>query len=798
MKLPLSLLKSFIDIDLSVAKIEETLTMIGIEVDAIFSAHPPFSNVVVVEVRSTRPHKNAHLLQVAEVFDGTSIFQVVCGAPNCCAGMKTALAKPGAVLIDAEKNTRTIQKTSIREEESSGMLCSATELGIYERLTGEKDGLLEFPPDFLVGADCLTLLWDPVFEISLTPNLGHCMSALGIARELAAALQKKVHCPKATVFEENEKPIAKAIQVSVQNETQIPRYMARIIEHVKVGPSPFWLQRVLLAAGQHPVNNIVDATNYILLKTGQPLHAFDYDKIEGKTISVQVSSKTESFTALTGEELEIPVGTLIISDAKKPIAIAGVMGGANSAITEATQTILLEAASFDPIAIRRASKKMGLRTDSSLRFEKGVDPSSVGDFLAQAAQLIIELSGGTAMKGTIDCKQQAFEPRKIACRAARVNKILGTKISKNEMLDIFHRLQFKVHEEGDIFIVEVPLFRNDILEEIDLVEEVARIYGYNHIERPIPRALTPQIPNDPDYLFETELRRRLIALGLQEFLTCDLISPKLMALAEELSLNKHTLLQTLHSKSEEYSILRPSLLPGLLQVIGSNLDHKNQQFAAFELGRIHFLQDNKPVEFPMVALLLTGEESPHHWDRPSQETDFFDLKGFVENLLLGLRIYRHKFLPSMHPTFHPGRQADLFVDSLRIGSLGELHPVLLNKLNIKQRVYYAELNAHDLQALRGPPATLTPLSQFPSSERDWTLSMDPKTTILPVFDAIRCVVSPLLEKFEVIDVYQAADKTNVTLRFIYRDRSKTVSFEEVEAAHAHLMQEVLAKTSSPR
>jgi phenylalanyl-tRNA synthetase beta chain len=794
MKIPLSLLKSFINIDLSVGKISETLTLLGIEVDAIYAPSPPFSGVVVAEVKSAKRHPAADKLQVAEVFDGIETLQVVSAASNCRAGMRTAFAKVGAHLLE-EGKLRTIEKASIRGVESFGMLCSAADLSLYE----DASGILDLPADFPIGADCLPLLWDPVFEISLTPNLGHCMSALGIARELSAALQKPLHRKKAKVQENSTHRIK--VQAQILEDSLCPRYTARVIENVKVGPSPFWLQRELLAAGHRPINNIVDATNYILLKYGQPMHAFDLDKIEGSAIKVEKAVHGERFDALNGSTLDIPAETLLIRDAKKTIAIAGVIGGANSSVSDGTRNILLEAACFDPISVRITSKKIGVRTDSSLRFEKGIDASATLEFLDEAAAIIADISGGKVAAGAIDVAKKTFTPRQIYCRASRVNQVLGTKLSSNEIEAILSRLNFGLNPGAqglDSLLVDVPLYRNDIAEEIDLVEEVARIYGYNHIEKPLPRATNAQIPHDPDYLFETELRCRLISLGLTEFLTCDLISPKLAEIAQELSHSKNVLLQTLHSKSEEYSVLRPSLLPGLLEVIRSNLDQKNQQFAAFEIGRIHFQQNGKPIEFPMSAILLTGKEYPPHWDRKPFDADFYDLKGLVENLLQGLRISSYEFSASSHPTFHPGRQANLLVSDLCIGSIGELHPQLLAKLGLKQRVYYAELNAAHLQSLKGPPAKMKPLAQFPSSERDWTIPLGPKENISTLLSAIRKAASLLLEKFEVIDLYRGEEKTNVTLRFTYRDRSKTVSFEEVEAAHAKLLEEVLAKTNSHR
>ena len=786
MKLPLSLIKSFIQTDLSASKLAETLYTLGIEVDAIYNPQPVFSGVVVAEVIRVEKHPEAEKLQIAQVFDGKQTVQVVCGAPNCRAGLRVAFAPIGAE-FSGEKPLK-IEKTTLRGVESNGMLCSAGELNMHADQSGE---IIELPLDMPIGADCIDLLWDPVLEISLTPNLGHCMSAIGIARELSASLQVPLQSDKTTVQEHSS---SRTITANVQDYTLCPRYCGRIIENVSVKPSPFWLQQQLLAAGLNPINNIVDATNYILLKFGQPLHAFDLDTLEGGSVEVSPATQPLSFIALNGTTLEIPSGTLLISDAKKPVAIAGIVGGAHSAVSEKTRHILLEAASFDPIAIRLSSKKLALRTDSSLRFEKGVDPSSVPHLLDIAANLIAELSGGAISANRIDCKKTDFLPRQIDCRPMRVNKILGTKLSENEIHEIFRRLGFGVKQN----LIEVPLYRTDITAEIDLIEEVARIYGYNNIERPLPLITTPQIPHDPEYLFEVELRRRFIGLGLQEFLTCDLISPKQISALSEFSALQKGFLKTLHSKSEEYSILRPSLLPGLLQTVRSNIDQKNHHLAVFEMGRIHFIEEGKPVEFPMAAILLTGNNTPVHWDLKAVEFDFFDLKGFVENLLEGLRIPSSSFSPGCHATFHPGRQADILVGETRLGSLGEIHPDLLAKFDIKQKVYYAELNAHHLRALQAPPPKMKPLPLFPASERDWTLPIPLKTPISTIVEAITAVQPELLEQFSLTDIYTAESTVNATFRFVYRDRHKTVSSEEVEAAHTKLKEEVLAKTMEHR
>ncbi|MBS0625059.1 MAG: phenylalanine--tRNA ligase subunit beta [Verrucomicrobia bacterium] len=779
MKLPLSLLKPFIHQDLPLAQIAETLTLLGIEVDAIENERPPFANVVVGEILSANRHPNAEKLQIAEVTDGSKTYQIVCGASNCRAGLKTAFARVGAVLTDAKGNPMTIEAAKLRGVDSAGMLCSEQELKISD--SGE--GIMELPSDWKNGSDLVPLLWDPVFELSLTPNLGYCLSAKGIARELSASLNLPFHVPSKLAHETKKQ---NRVSVSVRDPKLCPRYMGRFLENLKIGPSPFWLQKVLKAAGMRPINNAVDITNYILLKWGQPMHAFDADLLEG-SIHVSVSDKAMNFACLDGTEREVPVGTLLISDSHKPVALAGVMGGANTSVSENTKNIFLEAAYFDPMVVRIASKKMGLRSESSFRFEKGVDPLGIPEALNEACALFIELCGAQLLEGTVNIKGEPFAPKEIRCRARRTREIIGHKFSLNEIEEIFHRLGFHTKAlEQETLLVQVPFYRFDVNEEIDLIEEVARIYGYNKIEKGTPLCTISQIPHDPLFLFERKLRSALIDLGLQELITCDLISPKLAELEIE---SKTAPLKVLHSKSEEYSILRSSFLPGFLQVAQYNIDQKNPTIAGFEIGRVHLLQEGKPAEFPTAALVLSGKIGPAHWDRKSNDADFYDLKGILENLFDAIHIESSTFKPSKHPSFHPNRQASIYVGDLSIGSFGEVHPLLLEKIDIKQRVFFAELSLAPLLSLQNKTVIMKPLPQFPSSERDWTIPLPKEFLMQTIFDAIAAARSMLLEKAELIDLFHAETK-NATFRFTYRDLYKTISFEEVEKEHAHIMQEV--------
>lgn len=783
--MPLSLIKSFIHLDLQPTQVAETLTLLGLEVDRIENEHPSFAGVVVGEILKTSPHPNASKLTVAQVSDGTSTHQVVCGAPNCRAGLKTAFAKPGALLNGGGKQIK-IEKASLRGVDSFGMLCSSDELG----LPASSEGILELPFEIETGKDMVGILWDPVFEISLTPNLGHAMSALGIARELSASLALSIRRPKVSLNANKTVPLDKKIKISSHDFKHCPRYMCCLIEGVSIGPSPFWLQQKILACGLSPISNAVDIGNYIMLTLGQPVHVFDSDKIKDKTLQIGISESPQKFLGLDGVERDVHAGTLLISDGSRPVAIAGILGGENSAVTERTKNLLIEVAVFDPAIIRQTVKKLGLRTESSQRFEKGIDPNGTEEALNALCAAIVEICGGEIASDVIDSKKGSFSPKEILCRVNRVNQLLGTRLSQSEIEEIFHRLGFASKEkEKEILQVSVPLRRSDISEEIDLVEEVARIYGYNHIQKPSARSTTSHIPHDPAYLFEKEVRERLVGFGLQEFLNSDLISKKLAESAIEWIRPGASLLTAIHAKTEEYSVLRPSLLPGLLQSAKRNFNFKNQTLAAFEIGRIHFLQNNQLVEEPMAALILTGKAGPSDWSRKPPHFDFFDLKGFLENLFEAIRIPALSYQPSQHPTFHPGRQADIYSGSLLVGSFGEIHPILLEASDIKQRILYAELNLHLLMQEVRPRIQMKPLPQFPSSERDWTVSLPASTPITLIFDKIADSSTLLLEKAELIDLFipENSSQKNATLRFTYRDPLKTISFEEVENAHDKLI-----------
>lgn len=632
---------------------------------------------------------------------------------------------------------------------------------------------------------------DTVFEISLTPNLGHCSSVIGVARELSAATGIPVKLPKVFV-EEVAAPIGQDAAVEVKEAEACSRYVCRLIKGVAIGPSPDWLKSRLEACGLRAVNNVVDVTNYVLLEMGHPLHAFDYSRLEGGGIIVRNARKGEKFVTLDAKERQLEETDLLICDRAKPVALAGIMGGLNSEVSDTTRDLLIESAYFSPNGIRKTSKRLSLMTDASKRFERGTDPNILIHAADRAVMLIQQVAGGEVLSGVIDTATKKFTERYVKCRLTRINKVLGTRLSISEVENIFNRLGMHFSWDGqDEFTVRIPTYRNDVHEEIDLIEEVARIYGFDNITQAASRFVSSQLPHAPIFLFEKELRSRLLGEGLQEFLTCDLIGPSLLNIVHDADMPEDSLVKVVNPTSIEQSILRTSLLPGLLQTVKYNWDHQNHDIAAFEIGRIHFKDGSHYKEQSVAGIVLSGKQRPNHWDVKARESNFYDLKGLVENLLSELRVADVAFKDEGLASFHPGRRSSVYAGSLKVGSLGEVHPSILRRLDVPQRILFAEINLHDLFQVRGPEPRMQEIPQYPGSERDWTLTLKEEIRVAEVFDAVHVAASPLLESTVLLDVYRS-DKLgmglkNITLRFLYRDRKKTISQEIVEAEHARIV-----------
>ncbi|MFA6914813.1 MAG: phenylalanine--tRNA ligase subunit beta [Parachlamydiales bacterium] len=789
MKISLSWLKQFVDIDLPVDQIAKLLTVLGLEVDSVDDVGPDFSGVVVGEVKSTEKHPNADSLVVAQVSDGINEYQVVCGASNCRTGLKTAFAKLGAVLKDEGGKDFKIKKSALRGVESSGMLCSLKELN----LGTADEGIAEFSEFAEVGKDLASLYIDTVFEVSLTPNLGHCLSVFGVARELAASLSLPLKSPF-KVF--NWPAGVPNYKVVITDAVKCPRYTCCEIKDVKIGPSPDWIQRKLIASGLRPVNNVVDITNYVLLEVGQPLHAFDKDKLSGNTLFVKTAQTGDNFPALDGNNYLLADGDITICDEKGPIALGGVMGGDNSKVTDTTHTIVLESAVFDPKTIRKTSRRLGLISDSSYRFEKGIDAENASLALLRAAELIVELCGGEVVGTLTEAYPGKKQPLIIDCRLEKVQKLLGVQLSSGEIETFLSRLGMKVRYDAtkEVFSVTVPSWRNDVKEEVDIIEEVARMYGYDNIPRLQGSYRNSAFGDNPVYIFEGEIRHLLVGEGLQELLTCDLISPQQIAHAVDKSFPRDAIIEVLKPSSIDQSVLRPSMLPGMLQAVKHNLDHQIRSISGFELGRVHYKQNDLYIDQDAVGIILTGNSAPYNWLEKTEEVDFYSLKGMIENFLQGVGIAPYVTSPSKLTTLHPGRQAAVFVGENEVGAFGEIHPEVLRFYNIDQKVLFAEFNLHNLLQVRLPSKEYQALPVFPASERDWTITLNESQPVGPLLQAAQAAPSRLLKEVILLDIFRGgkleASQKNVTLRFVYRDDKKTIAQQAVDIEHDRITQHV--------
>lgn len=795
MKILLSWLQEFVDLDVPSEYLAKILTNQGIEVEKIEKIKPDFSHIVVARIDELKKHPDAEKLVLTRLFDGENYHDVICGAPNCRLGMKTALALPGAVLKDDEEKPWKIKRTKIRGLESFGMLCSGKEL----KISDDADGILEFSEHIKEGTDVADLFSDTLFDVSLTPNLGHAASVRGIARELAAALEKPLKTPFEKEASEKQSKLAELssyhIAPKIEDEDTYSCHFC-LIEGVKVAPSPLWLQKRLEIAGFRPINNVVDITNYVLLEMGQPLHAYDRDKLAGSKIALRKAKAGEALDGLDDMDYPLIESDLVIADEKGPVSLAGVLGGRRTAITEGTQNVLLEAAHFSPTTLRRTARRLGLLTESSRRFERGIDPEGVEKAFERAADLIVKIAGGKKVAKFKEIKKQ-FPSRKIGLRVPRLNRLLGTLLSTSEVENFLARLGFLVREvDGETLEVTIPSYRHDLNIEEDLYEEVLRLYGYDRITgiQGVTFSQTA-IPDHPLFQFEKRLEKSLLGEGLHQLITCDLISPWAIDTLNDPLLPKERAVPLKNAASSEQSVLRISLLPCHLSWVKYNEDRFEPNLQGFEIGKVYFMEEDQVRQKEVIGITLAGTTPPIHWENKPHEVDFYDLKGILERLLNRLGIENVHFQKYDLSFFHPGRQAAIFSDSRELlGAFGELHPETLMAFGIKQRVLFAELDIGALLALAKKERFMQEIPSYPGSERDWTLTLDEAFEVEGVMRAIDYSSSLILEKVSLLDLYRSEalgkDKKNATFRFFYRDPQKTLEQETVDREHERILHHV--------
>lgn len=799
MKVSLKWLEDYVEIDLGVKELAERLTMAGLEVDAIEEAGPDFSGVVVAKILSVRPHPESEKLHLCEVSTGEQTYPVVCGAPNTRAGNTVALATVGATIPGGY----VIKSSRLRGEISEGMLCSEEELGIGE----DASGIMILPADLPLGMDLKEALQlkETVLDIGVTPNRADCLSVIGIAREVAALTGKPLRLPDTSVVESAD-DIRTMTSVTIADPDLCPRYSARIIKNVKIKPSPRWMRERLEAVGLRSINNIVDVTNFIMMEMGQPLHAFDFRFLEEGRIVVRRSQEGEHFISLDEKDRILKADTLMICDGVKPVAIAGIMGGLNSEVKDDTSTILLESAYFNPPSIRRSAKWMGMGTDASFRFERGIDPEGVINALNRAAKLMAELGEGDVCGGYIDEYPKPVAIAKdILLRVQRVNDILGTQISTDDMTGILERLGMTVKPEGDgVFKVTPPTFRVDIEREIDLVEEIARLYGYERISVTMPAATGLPRGKSPKQLLEERLRTMLMGAGLSEVINYSFVPsafPAVLGLQKEPEALR--LVRIRNPLTEDQSVMRTTLVYSLLEVMARNGRSGVHDLRIFEIGRIFYAtsEGQLPEEQNRFGCLVTGARFADSWHDSGISVDFYDLKGIVEAVGTEFNLPDMQFSPGTSwPFLHPGRSCQVISKNKTIGFIGEVHPRILEAMDLKNRAIICELDMDLLLgAARNAKREFREVSKYPASSRDVAFLVPKDLAAQRLMEAAYSQREELLEKVTIFDVYAGRNVPEGTkslgLRFSYRSGERTLTDEDVQDAHQRIVNTVMTQTN---
>ncbi|UJF28158.1 phenylalanine--tRNA ligase subunit beta [Planococcus sp. 107-1] len=769
--------------ELDPAELGEKITRSGIEVDAVIDRSHGMTNVVVGYVESCEKHKEADKLSICQVNVGEDgIEQIICGAPNIAAGQKVIVARPGAKLPGGVK----IKKAKLRGEVSNGMICSLQELGIEGKLVPKAyaEGIYVLPENAEIGSDVVTNfdLDDTVLELGLTPNRADAMSMLGVAYEVGAILSEEVKLPEAT-YTEAADTAASMLTLNIDAPEANPLYVAKVIRNIEVKESPMWLQQRLMAAGVRPHNNVVDVTNFVLMEYGQPLHAFDYDSLKTGNITVRHAKQDELITTLDDAERKLSPHHLVITNGEEPVALAGVMGGANSEVSDSTTTIVIESAYFASGSIRQTSKDHGLRSDASSRYEKGVDPNRVIPAAERAASLIAELAGGEVLAGSIIFDELEREEKIVKVSPDFINTRLGMKIPFEDMLEILERLKFKTEAANNQLIISVPTRRQDIQIEEDVVEEIARLYGYDEIP-----ATLPQTEARPGGLTPYQAKRRMVrhfleGAGLLQATTYSLTSEKS---AKQFALTETDTTRLLMPMSEERSILRQSLLPHLLDSVTHNTARRIDSVALYETGAVFLKTEDELLnEEEHLAIAMTGLWLDNSWQGEKKPVDFFVLKGIVEGLgeKLGVEL---SFERGQMDDLHPGRTAFIIHDGQRIGVIGQLHPTEQKERDLKTTVVL-ELNLAELLNLAADPLLYTPVPRYPSITRDVALVLSKIVEAGTIEKVIRGAGGKLLKDVRVFDLYEGdkmeAGKKSVAFTLTYFDPEKTLTDEEVVAVH---------------
>ncbi|WP_438347282.1 phenylalanine--tRNA ligase subunit beta [Paenibacillus sp. FA6] len=800
MKVSMEWLKDYVALENVDAKdLAEQITRAGIEIDVVENRNKGVNKIVVGYVVSKEKHPDADKLNVCIVDAGQEEqLQIVCGAKNVEAGQKVPVALIGATMPDGMQ----IKKAKLRGVPSQGMICSAKELGLNDKLLpkDQQEGILVLPHSVEIGTPISDVLGldDYVLEFDLTPNRSDCLSMHGAAYEVGAILGREVHiADPLDMAQEIDEAAANHISVKISSPDYCSHYAARYITGVVLKASPQWMQNRLMAAGVRPINNIVDITNYVMLEYGQPLHAFDADKLNNGAIDVRLAKAGETLITLDGQERKLEPHMLLITDGVKPVALAGVMGGANSEVTEQTVNILLESAHFAGSIVRKTSRQLGLRSEASLRFEKEADRGAVIPALNRAAALMASFAGGEIHQGIVESVETSVEELTIALGIDKLNRILGTELSMLEVKTIFGRLDFDCADTAQgVIEVSVPTRRGDITSDVDLMEEIARLYGYDNI--PTTAIEGPTIPGaytKPQAL-RRELRRLLTHGGWQELISYSFTHPDQTAVFPALTTGSKPVKLSM-PMSEERSVLRTSIIPQLLDAATYNVNRKHPDLALFEMGSVFLSKEEllttQPKELPVLSLLLSGNLGQKQWNVNPVKVDFFDLKGTLETLFNHLGVQDSVTYVANQPQgYHPGRSASIYLKNgaggqMLLGTLGQVHPQLQIDRDLED-VYVAEILLQPLFDYTDYEVKYRDLPRYPAVERDIAVVVDDSTEAEALLATIREIAGELLQTVQVFDVYTGSklgdNKKSVAISLVYRHQERTLTDEEITSLHS--------------
>ena len=798
MKVSQNWLKQYISFKFTPEQFTEKLSMLGLEVESYEDLSKKYDKFVVGEVLERVKHPNADRLSVCKVNLGSIVQEVVCGAPNVAAGQKVAVALVGAVIPHNQHcddvKPFILERAKIRGVESNGMICSEQELGLGK----DASGVLVLDAAAKTGTPLAKYLGqtDTIYEIGITPNRSDCLSHIGVAREIGVLVNKKIKNPK-VILKENKTPASKYAKIEILDKEKCPRYSARVLRNIKIGPSPKWLQDILSSVGVRPINNVVDVTNYVLMETGHPLHAFDYDKLSGHKIVVKTAQEGEKFVTLDGKERTLTSETLMICDAERPIAIAGVMGGANTEISDTTANILIESAYFNPQNIRRTSKYLGLSTEASYRFERGADINITVSAVNRAAQMIQELTGGELLNGVLDAYPKKRKPIIVKARVSRINSIIGISLSKGQIISLLKKIDLVVKSSSssrDELLVMVPSFRTDILEEIDVIEEVARVYGYNNIETKTHAAIDFSSNVRTDAL-QDEVREFLVGSGFNEIIAIGLQDEATMSLAGK------PLVKALNPVSAEMAALRTSLITSALGIVKHNRNHGIKGLRLFELGNIHLLIDGKSSnsleayqEEERLLLVISGNQAHVSYGNASRGVDMLDMKGEVSALLSKFCLDNYRFIYYDTHEVLSEPCVGIEINGTYAGFFGKIRKQIVDELDIDEAVFVCEMNIRALRDGCVRDRKFSPLPKFPGVTRDLAFTIDAALPQNKVEEVIRQVGRPLCTNVVLFDTYSGQqtgkDKKSVAYALEFQSPDHTLTEEEIDRMLAKIIEAV--------